>query len=249
MDFLRNYHGWYKACLDVLFPPACVVCRQPMACGAAAFLCSSCVQSVHYIQSPLCICCGKEFLPNAGGDRLCGLCLTRMPPFGGARALTLYTPPVSTLLHRLKYNGDAIALQILSELAKRFDFTFFRECDCIIPVPLHRRRLQVRGLNQSLLLARVFFPDASALIVPDVLVRVRDTRPQTGLGHAERKGNLRSAFAVKKRIDVRGRKICLVDDVLTTGTTVEECCKILLMAGAAEVKVVTMARVAAQFVG
>ncbi len=179
---------------------------------------------------------------------MCWSCLTGIPPFSGARALTLYTPPVSVLLHRLKYNGDTISLQILSELAKQFDFTFFKECDCVIPVPLHRRRLQARGLNQSLLLARIFFPDTSALIIPDVLVRVRDTRPQTGLGHAARKGNLHSAFAVKKQVDVRGRKICLVDDVLTTGTTVEECCETLLMAGAAEVKVVTMARVATQFV-
>ncbi len=241
------WRGWYKAGLDVLFPPACIACEQPVEHGAAVLLCCRCMESVHYIQSPLCLCCGKEFVQNSGSDRICGACLAKTFPFKGARALVLYAPPVSTLIHKLKYNGDTSVLLILSELAKWFDFTFFEDCEAIVPVPLHKRRLKARGLNQSLLLAQIFFPGASSNIFTDALVRIRDTQPQTGLGKDAREKNLHAAFAVKKQIIVRGKRICLVDDVLTTGTTINECCKTLLKAGVKEVKVLTMSRVAEPF--
>ncbi len=238
---------WYKTCLDLLFPAVCVICMTSVDGASPLHLCSKCLASVNYIQSPLCNCCGKAFTADTGEDRLCSDCLIRKPLYTGARSLVYYTPPVSTLIHKLKYNGTHYSLQILSELSKRFDFAFFEDCEIIIPVPLHRRRLQKRGFNQSLLFARMFFPDTAADIVPGVLVRVRDTIPQTSLVRADRLKNLKHAFAIKNQADVRERRICLVDDVLTTGTTINECCKALIQAGSKEIKVLTMARVAVSF--
>lgn len=228
----------------MLFPPACVVCRSPMACGADFFLCSNCFSQVEFLVSPFCRICGVPFDKQSGGDHLCGACLRKKPSYFGARAVTLYSPPVSILMQRLKYSGDTSTIKILSELAKWINFRFFSNCDLTFPIPLHCRRLRSRGLNQSLHLARIFFPNSTPIIIPDGLIRIRATRSQTGLTAFERGRNLRGAFRVKNQLLVRDKKICLVDDVLTTGSTAEECSKTLLKNGAAEVKVLTMARVA-----
>ncbi len=121
---------------------------------------------------------------------------------------------------------------------------FQPETDRVVPVPLFPARLKKRGLNQSLLLARIFFPAAGATLLVDALIRTRNTPPQTTLDGGARRKNLRAAFAVSRPEAVCGHRIFLVDDVLTTGTTVSECTKALLGAGAAEVRVVTVARVA-----
>lgn len=173
---------------------------------------------------------------------MCGSCLRLPPPYILARAVAVYAPPVNTLLHRLKYGTDRTVLSTLSHLASPFDCSPFSSCDLIVPVPLHVNRLRRRGLNQSLLLSHVFFPKKSDSIHPEVLVRTRDTMPQTGLGGKERRKNLRAAFAVARRTDIVDRTVCLVDDVFTTGATVRECAATLLRAGAKEVKVLTMVR-------
>ena len=121
---------------------------------------------------------------------------------------------------------------------------FRPDVDRIVPVPLFPGRLKKRGLNQSLLLARIFFPEAGEALLVDTLIRMRDTPPQTTLDGVARRKNLHAAFAVNHPEAVCGRRIFLVDDVLTTGTTVTECGKALLAAGATEIRVVTVARVA-----
>lgn len=115
--------------------------------------------------------------------------------------------------------------------------------DLIVPVPLHPQRLKERGLNQSVALARLFFPGSLRHLHPDVLVRKRNTPAQTSLNGLARRKNLRGAFAVAENALVQGRTVCLVDDVYTTGTTVSECSRTLLQAGAREVVVLTLARV------
>ena len=213
-----------------------------MQVSGSLSLCDGCMAEVRYLRSPLCVRCGALFAAGNGDDHLCGTCLRRPPPFVLARAIVLYAPPVSTLLQRLKYGGDRTVLSTLSHLAVPFDFTPFASCDLILPVPLHRKRLRQRGLNQSLLLSHGFFPQNAKAIHPDILVRTRDTVPQTSLGGKERRKNLRSAFAVTRKIDICGKSVCLVDDVLTTGATAIECAVTLIREGAKEIKVLTMAR-------
>lgn len=235
-----DFKYWLQSFLDLFFPSFCVSCRTPSP--GSLCLCDSCRAKVRYLHSPLCIRCGALFVDGNGGDHLCGDCLRRPPPFLLARAVAHYSPPVSTLLHQLKYRADRTVLSTLSHIAVHFDFTPFASSELIVPVPLHLKRLRERGLNQSLLLARLFFPGEAKAIRPEVLRRIRDTMPQTRLGGKERRKNLRAAFSVNQDSDIKGKCICLVDDVLTTGATVKECAGTLLRAGAKEVKVLTMAR-------
>jgi ComF family protein len=238
-------NGWncrLQLFLDLFFPPVCVSCRKPLS--DAPSLCDSCAKAIQYLRSPLCIRCGAIFVADNGEDHFCGSCLGNPPPFSMARGVVLYAPPVSHLLHRLKYGTDRTVLSAVADIVVLYDFTAFASCDLIVPVPLHPRRLQERGLNQSLLLAHIFFPNKTKAIMPQILIRTRNTVPQTSLNGKERRRNLRAAFAVQQENDINGKRICLVDDVFTTGTTVCECTRTLLQAGAKEVKVITMARVA-----
>jgi ComF family protein len=134
-------------------------------------------------------------------------------------------------------------VQVVAPLRESLGREFQAAADAIVPVPLFSSRLKKRGLNQSQLLARIFFPQAGDALLVDALVRIRNTPPQTTLDGAARRKNLKGAFAVRDPMAIRGRRIFLVDDVLTTGTTVTECGKALLAAGAREVWVVTVARV------
>jgi ComF family protein len=131
----------------------------------------------------------------------------------------------------------------LLKIARSFDFSPFKCCEIFVPVPLYSRRLKKRGLNQALVLARLFFPERADCILPQVLLRIRPTRSQTELDAAGRKHNLKSAFSVKDPDIIKNKKICLVDDIYTTGTTVRECAATLKRAGAADVMVLTFARV------
>jgi ComF family protein len=243
-----SWREWRKGCVDLIFPVRCPFCKIALGSSAERAICSACQAKIHYLQSPLCACCGREMPSSSGGDHLCGDCLRQPPVYARARAVVHYEEPVSHLLHRLKYVGDTSVLPTLTEIMEPFvnalAHDFHPEADRVVPVPLFPTRLKKRGLNQSLLLARIFFPVAGEALLIDSLIRTRNTLPQTSLDGAARKQNLRKAFAVQYPDTIKGRRVFLVDDVLTTGTTVAECGKALLAAGALEIYVVTVARVA-----
>jgi ComF family protein len=236
---------WLRTLLNIFFPPVCGSCRKPLSHTHS--LCDFCKNEIQYLRSPLCVRCGIPFAVSTGEDHICGNCIRTPPPYSLARGIAIYSPPVSELLHRLKYRADRTVLPSISFISVPFDFSEFASCDLIIPVPLYSKRLRQRGLNQSLLLARLFFPNQKKQIRTDILVRIRDTLPQTGLNGKERRRNLRAAFGIRTGADINGKNICLVDDVFTTGTTVSECAKVLLRTGANEVKIITMARVVDRF--
>ncbi len=160
-----------------------------------------------------------------------------------ARAVTYYEEPVRTLLHKLKYSFDTSTVEPLLKIAQGFDFSAFESCAVFVPVPLFPGKLRQRGLNQALLLTRIFFPCRDEHIVADALVKIRQTASQTELDRSGRRKNLKGAFAVKRPEIIKNMKICLVDDIYTTGTTVTECTTTLKQAGAAEVMVLTLMRV------
>ncbi len=211
-------------------------------------ICPECLAGLPFVQSPCCSCCGREFPDSADGYHRCGQCQRKQPVFVRAEAVFRYEEPVSHLLHRLKYQADTATMPLLAQMlapaATRIEREFRPDEDRVVPVPLFPRRLKKRGLNQSLLLARIIFPTAGKALLVETLVRTRDTVPQTTLDGAARRKNLHSAFQVAYPDQIHGRRIFLVDDVFTTGTTVIECSKALMAAGAAQVRVVTVARVA-----
>jgi len=232
----------FAALVDLCFPPSCLNCAVSLHQSSILF-CDSCLAEIKFINEPYCPCCGILF--PSGENHLCAICLKKRWHFTRARAVMVYNDTAAKAILGLKFGGRKAALKT---------FQMFKEqcspCqdllapDCIIPVPLHSNRLRQRGFNQSLLLAMVFYPEDKKKIKKTTLLRRRDTIPQTGLDGLARRKNLRDAFLVQKGTDVYGKKIVLVDDVFTTGTTVNECARALKQAGAAQVDVLTLARVA-----
>lgn len=235
---------WVAAGKELLFPLSCLGCLMPMP-AAGEVLCDACLQSVALIESPKCPACGCELRDSVSGDHFCGSCLRRKNklPFSTACAVAHYQEPVSTFLHSLKYGGDLSVLPALEAIAAMGTVVTPTEEDRIVPVPLHIRRLRHRGFNQAVLIAELFFPDKKGLILVDTLQRIRNTDPQTGLDGIARRKNMREAFTVRDRDEIKGRRIIVIDDVYTTGTTVSECSRALLAAGAKDVQVLTLARV------
>ncbi|MEN8190200.1 MAG: ComF family protein [Thermodesulfobacteriota bacterium] len=225
-----------------LFPACCVHCGEMLPWEDNG-LCCDCLKQVTLLTPPLCTICGRGLPDSSGNSHACGVCLKDSPLYHSARAAALYKGPVKHLIHRLKYRGDTSVLPTLGQLIRNIDICLDHQRDRIIPVPLHLTRLRKRGLNQSLLLARQLFPNSGKTLLPKGLVRVRNTPPQTSLNGKSRRKNLRGAFAVPDPAVISGCRIILVDDVFTTGTTVTECSRQLLRSGAAEVDVVTVARV------
>ncbi len=229
--------------LDLLLPPRCLYCDSYLGRKEQLnHLCSHCFVDICYIQSPLCTCCGISFSNSSGGSHLCGECLRSLPPYYVARAAVSYTPVVKYLLHRLKYGGDTTVLPTMNWIISQMDSTIFSSVDLIVPVPLHINRLRKRGLNQSLTLTRLFFPRQQHRIQLNYFIRTRDTSPQASLNGEKRRKNLHGAFKVTEPSVIRNKSICLVDDVFTTGTTVSECSKTLMRAGAKQISVITFAR-------
>ncbi|OGQ99102.1 MAG: hypothetical protein A2505_02360 [Deltaproteobacteria bacterium RIFOXYD12_FULL_55_16] len=233
----------FKALLDLLLPSFCLACEKPLGASPELLFCPDCLKRLRFIQSPLCPCCGRVYLVAAGGDHHCGACLTTTRHFTRARALFLYEEPLKKVVHHFKYQGKTDCLPSFTRFARKLPQQIEMEAvDLIVPVPLHQKRLQERGFNQALLLARAFFPKDQRIIT-NLLIRSRPTAPQTGFSGTARRTNLKNAFAVIKPHRLTGKKILLVDDVFTTGTTVNECARVLKKAGAVEVMVLTLARV------
>lgn len=232
-----------KSCMDIVFPPGCLLCEERMVAEGGGSLCATCSGQIRYLRLPFCRICGIEVYSAESENPLCSECLRNPPPYTLARSVVRYEAPIQQLIHKLKYGRDLSVIPGLAEIIGRYDMTEFADIDRVVVVPLHLQRLRRRGLNQAAVLARLFFAEKRPLIQADWLIRVRNTVPQTELGRAARRRNLVGAFAARPKSDVSGKRICLVDDVFTTGTTVRECSKAIMRNGAKEVKVLTLARV------
>jgi len=226
---------------DLLFPARCLACGVLLGRHALPLLCSSCCDQLVPLTSPQCRCCGTPF--TTGRDHLCGACLKTPPPFTLARSAFLYQPPLDRLILAIKFGHHLTGLASLAHLASHSPAcaTLTRP-DLVLPVPLHRDRLRERGFNQALLLARSCFA-GQAEVAADVLRKDLATQPQTRLSGAARRKNLRGAFSVHRPDQVAGKKILLVDDVFTTGSTMVACARVLIQAGAVRVEAFTLARV------
>jgi len=234
---------FFRPFLDLLFPPSCLSCGLSLPSSRVPLFCQDCFSRLRFISSPLCPCCGRLFQNGAGGDHFCGPCLTQKRHFRAARALLLYEDPIKPLIQQLKYHKKTFCLPSLAALMASSPNAFANEdVELILPVPLHKKKLRQRGFNQAQLLAESFFP-RDLRLKADILFRIKETTAQTGLSGDERRRNMGNAFAVPAPEAVRGKRILLIDDVFTTGTTVNECAKTLLKAGASDILVLTLARV------
>jgi len=233
-----------RALVDILFPPLCHLCKTFIADAGDIHLCPGCREKIIPLGSPLCPVCGVPFAVENGIDHLCGPCRAHPPAYTAARAAVIFSGPVQELIHRFKYGHKVHLCRPLGLLTARQLAGFAAEAaaDLVMPVPLHKKRLRWRGYNQAALLAGSLAKQWRLPLVRQNLRRVRWTEPQVNLAAGERELNVRGAFAVSNRDAVAGKRIILVDDVFTTGSTVAECARTLKRAGAEAVFIVTVAR-------
>lgn len=232
-----------RVLLDLLFPPRCLACGG--AVDAQGNLCAACWRETAFLSRPYCDCCGLPFEFPVEEGALCGSCIADRPPYGRARALMKYGDGARKIILALKHADHLESVPVLARWMAAAGADLLDEADVIIPVPLHRWRLFRRRYNQSALLARVLGRMAGKSVRTLVLKRIRATAPQQGLKRRQRHENVRAAFRVSDAAaaQIAGLKLLLIDDVFTTGATLEACTKELLRAGAARVDVLTIARV------
>jgi ComF family protein len=235
---------FWHALIDFFFPPKCLFCGETLGEFPDHHPCSLCFSKIKFFSHPRCPCCGLGFGDTPGEDHLCSQCLTEERHFTKARAIGPYEGLMAEAIHRFKYRGASrLAKPLGTFLAEYKDPEFpFSDFDLILSVPLHPRRLRQRGFNQSLLLARCVSRAHSIPLDFTSLQRTRHTEPQTQLSGSERQKNIRGAFEVRRLEAIAEKHILLIDDVFTTGSTVQECAKVLLKAGAEQVDVLTLAR-------
>ncbi len=229
--------------LDLLLPGHCMACRAPT--DRPGQLCGECWAEVDFLTPPHCARCGIPFDYDLGGDVLCSGCLAAAPAFDTARAAMRYGPVARRLVVGLKHADRTHLAPALAAWMGRAGEALCADSDLLIPVPLHRRRLLSRRFNQSVLLARALGKESGLPVIADAMVRRRATPPQAGLTRHQRRRNVAAAFAVRpaRQALVEGRRVVLVDDVLTTGATATACARTLKRAGADHVAVLTLARV------
>ncbi len=235
----RPFHHAAKAALDLLFPPQCMACRAPVS---DAGFCAACWSGITFLDGPGCACCGLPFPVALEGDNLCAACLARPPAFDSARAILAYDEASKGAILALKHADRLDLVPGFSRWLARVGRT--QDCDLIVPVPLHRTRLWQRRYNQAAELARRLAREFRLPADTQGLARSRPTPSQGAMPSAKaRRRNVQRAFRVPDPARVAGRRILLLDDVLTTGATVEACARALKRAGAARVHVLALARV------
>jgi ComF family protein len=242
MPYLAALRRTGEAILSLLYPPHCASCL--CATSAGVHLCEKCADTARRIRPPFCHLCSQPFDGAVTGEFICANCHGRELHFDCAVAPYRSRTVVRDFIHHFKYDQHFHLRHPLAEwLADAFeDERLTRQpVDFLVPVPLHSARERDRGFNQADVLATLL---AERVQVPVLrcLERIRFTTTQTKLDREERMENLRGAFRVRQTPAVLNRHLLIVDDVLTTGSTVDECARVLRLAGAASVRVVTVAR-------
>ena len=236
--------GPLRRLVDSILPPRCVNCRA-LVDGETA-LCAECWPLFDFLTAPVCGCCGFPFEYDPGpADTLCAACTARRPVFDRARAVLIYGELSRRLVLDFKHGDRTWPAPAFGRWLARAGAELVAGANLAIPVPLHRSRLYARRYNQAAMMALALGKETGLAVQPDLLTRRRPTPSQGRLSPSARRRNVRGAFAVRPGFEAmaEGRRVLLVDDVLTTGATAEACARTLLRAGAAAVDVLTLARV------
>jgi competence protein ComFC len=250
-DFFRRF-SWQvppalsqagSRALDLLFPRSCVQCEEPVEEESPfRFICEACARLLTIVRPPACRTCGFPFFGALAGERVCPHCQELEPLFGEARTAVLMKGPARTLVHELKYHGQVHLLRDMGTIFTSSEGLIgFVRGGVLVPVPLHARKRRERGFNQSLLLAeKLQSLSGGESEVWDGLMRSRDTESQTHFDRKRRQRNLKNAFALRKKCPLNpALRFILVDDVFTTGSTLNACAAALRRGGARHIDVIT----------
>lgn len=232
----RWFRDFWTGLLDLVYPPKCLVCGEIQR----KYLCEQCLEQIVFIEPPVCGRCGA---PTPEGR--CAECAGIEFSFDSARAVGVYDGVLKEAIHALKYSGHRVLAPVLGALLVehlRSRGGFVSRIGPVVPVPIHPSRVRQRGFNQSELLAAEIGRAFGLPVASDALERTRRTRPQVDLPIDQRSENVRGAFRAARQDVISGRSLLLIDDVFTTGSTVNSAAQALRDAGAREVHILTLAR-------
>jgi ComF family protein len=231
-----------RLALDIALPTLCVSCREPVD---GEGVCAACWAKLSFIAPPFCPRLGIPFVYDPGPELLSMEAIANPPAYQRARAAVRYDDVARTLVHSLKYQDRTDLAPAMGRWMARAGQELLAEADVLVPVPLHWRRGWSRRYNQSGALARVISRQSGVKLASEALRRIRATEQQIGLSRPQRASNVQGAFKVapERSAEVAGRRVILVDDVLTSGATADACARALLRAKAAQVDVLVFARV------
>jgi len=238
-----DWIGWKRALIDLFFPGDCPICKQAAYLDDVSFACLSCLDEVAWIRGARCKFCGVGMDGMEYAGLTCKNCRERTPLFQGGRSLFHLNPAGRSIIHEIKYQGNKRVLEDISFFLERAPgFLDFITGTVLIPVPLHRKKLNKRTYNQSLWIAKAFAEEAGiSTVVYDCLIRTRHTPSQTKLDREQRQKNMKNAFALKQGTCLDGfHRAVLVDDVYTTGATLDACAQALIDSGFGQVEVATL---------
>jgi len=227
---------------DVAFPPVCVSCAGLVETGEYKHVCAKCAEKLDFVEAPACSVCGHPFYGELAGERICPHCEGLAPVFREGRTCVLFKGPARELVHELKYHRGFYALTDIEATIRHSPrvLEFVRDA-VLVPVPLHPRKERERGYNQTLLMAECFARVAGGSTrIESLLSRSLDTKSQTAFDRRARRTNLKNAFALTRAAVIN--PVChyvLVDDVFTTGSTLNSCAGVLRRAGCLNLDVVT----------
>jgi len=237
---LTQLHRIGRGLVDVVLPPRCLACGEIVEVPEA--LCGRCWGGITFFAPPWCAGCGLPFPHPMGEDAVCADCARERRAWDRARAVLRYDKNSRQLVLGLKHADHTHVAGAFGRWMQRAGGEVLSCAELLVPVPLHWTRLFQRRYNQAALLANAIRAAGGPSVAADCLVRRRRTPSQGHLGPLARERNVRGAFTVRRPSDVAGKRLVIVDDVMTTGATVDECARVLKRAGAASVGVLTLAR-------
>jgi ComF family protein len=231
--------------LDIALPPLCPSCRDPLGDGVG--LCAPCWSKLSLIEKPYCARLGIPFIYDPGPGLLSMEAIADPPAYDRARAAVRYDEIAQALVLRFKYSDQLDLAPMMDRWMARAGRELLADAEALLPVPLHWRRLWARRFNQAVAPAGTISDVSGVPVLHGGIKRVRATPQQVGLSKSERADNVQGAFRVPadQKAEIAGKRLILIDDVLTSGATVDTCARALLRAGAAHVDVLVFARVVA----
>lgn len=230
-----------KYILNILFPEKCIACNK---ITEANKICNDCWSNCSFITKPYCTICSYPFEFSTHENSICGSCIKQKPKYDRAFSLLKYDDASKKIIHNFKYHDQLHILEYLVDLLVINGKDLLANSNVIIPVPMHKHKLLKRGYNQAALLAMRIAKKTKIHYLPEALIKRQNTAPQAGLDRAEREKKIKNNFSLNLKIkeQLLNKNILLIDDVITTGATINECCKELKKANPKQIYVLSIAK-------
>lgn len=230
--------------VNILYPHRCPTCKKLVESDSV--FCLNCWKKLQFITKPICSICGTplQFNTTYNDNIICPKCLLKKPPYDKAVSCFIYNKTISKAIFEFKFYQKMFLSKFFAKFIYKVTIKYFKQIDYIIPVPLSLKRLRWRGFNQALLLARDLGKLSKKEVIPDLIIKTKHTKAQVKLKNKDRIKNLKTAFIINQKYleKIKNKNIAIIDDVITTGTTINECSKVLKGHNAGKIFVFSIAK-------